>query len=711
MQMSSRTRSPPPSPLPDIESQDGSDKSDRRRSWRRWIAAHKWSTVVLVATLTLLLAVTLLFGTSLSVHVSLWSPARSSLLPTVANAALPAKERRELFELSIAQALLRLPAVNCAVDELLKRVRHLIEAVASRSTEGVSDLDSDGAVIQRPAGEQTTAENMLQFAFGTRDRTLTGSVGWELRYIRRVLDGGARPSSRASPGADEAPMAGVKVSQPTVEVPNLDVANLREKLTLLYIATMQPTNKEKEELLSAHDALTAEEKTFYSLQSDSRSAPTVFPMSLILSRELGRWQARPTEYEQWMRSEGVSLELVTLAMRARLQLADGSVHAVHQHQLPSATEVTAPYNRKCFIPLFVPPPDSAVRMCRCIDTELEMQEGCRRVRDRWKLATTRSAEEGASAFDRRVTAADISVPHLSRREIRFALPGSAQVASNPLRLSVNDRRVRDLALIQSPFWTQHPLPWIAGEDVFEEPAADSTNPIFVQLRELIYSSGAAVAGARFVAGPSSTVSSLLSLAQYMDMGRWEELALLRLALVAYLVPARDHSLIEILLASEPFDLQPSLQSMRFSAAEDRDKPDAAEHFATALPITHLMHASMQVPHYCSSSGTFTELTSYAVHDAMALEVLKQFAPLQTQQAAAQAAEAADAPTPGRCSSLLAAFWQMLELDVLHATHCKVPDRSDLGLFLHGCSSEEVGAARHSCNPTAMLQFLARQFYA
>ena len=66
-----------------------------------------------------------------------------------------------------------------------------------------------------------------------------------------------------------------------------------------------------------------------------------------------------------------------------------------------------------------------------------------------------------------------------------------------------------------------------------------------------YAARAAALGYRAVAGPSGTTANMLQLARLLGLGADDEAVLVRLAMVAWMVPTNDHSLFEIMLGAEP----------------------------------------------------------------------------------------------------------------------------------------------------------------
>ena len=172
--------------------------------------------------------------------------------------------------------------------------------------------------------------------------------------------------------------------------------------------------------------------------------------------------------------------------------------------------------RPCFSPFFLPPVGSPVRECAGIAAEEETTSGCKQPKQE---ISRRPEERLASSVN----------PPLSSREWSFQLG----VRSN-------------IDFLDEKTQTRFGLKWVTAGDLFD-PVPLSEHPTEHLLRKMKHS--------RFVGGPSSHTSSILLLARYLGMSSPGDMSLVRLAMMAYLVPIRENSIFEILVATEDAPLR------------------------------------------------------------------------------------------------------------------------------------------------------------
>lgn len=188
--------------------------------------------------------------------------------------------------------------------------------------------------------------------------------------------------------------------------------------------------------------------------------------------------------------------------------------------------------RPCFIALFVPHTDSAVRKCRCMEGQINP---CRiRVLDSRYWSTYQSP-------------LDVKFPHLSFRELASANEDLEQ--TNFLHKEEKKQLLKMKELSYETIRARFPkieklrLPWIPGGNIYRVPNENETlNQYFLM------SNNPSVLR---ISGPSSTSDMFLRLGTYLGFMK-DDMRILQLACIGYMVPMGDHSLQEILAASESY---------------------------------------------------------------------------------------------------------------------------------------------------------------
>ena len=179
--------------------------------------------------------------------------------------------------------------------------------------------------------------------------------------------------------------------------------------------------------------------------------------------------------------------------------------------------------KKCFDPLFVPDPGSPVRNCRCVSREFE----CRTKRT--QLVSSRKVVLETELF-----------PALSSRELKFQLLLHNASCPDLGPASQLDRKQLEACLGHAKKESLE-LSWRSGKDLWEV-NLESRNP---EVQTLLAS------GRRLLCGPSGTTQKFMMLGRYFSLDS-RRLCLLRLAMIAWMVPVQDHTAHEILLGSVPY---------------------------------------------------------------------------------------------------------------------------------------------------------------